>query len=90
MVLKPLPLSVIQDRFYIELDRLVQAPLSVVWNWEVFTIRVLLIHCMIRIFSWSMKQCPLLGRCPLLGVSVNRESTVHAKQMTQVMKRAQH
>ena len=24
-----------------------------------------------------MQRCPLFGRCPLLGVSVNRESTVY-------------
>ena len=27
--------------------------------------------------SWYIEQCPLFGRRPLLGVSVNRESTVH-------------
>ena len=30
----------------------------------------------IRTFSWYMDYCPLLGICPLLGVSVNGESTV--------------
>ena len=27
-------------------------------------------------FSWYIKQCPLLGRGPLLGASVNGELTV--------------
>ena len=31
-------------------------------------------------FSWYIKQCPFLGRGPLLGVSVNGELTVvHTK-----------
>ena len=29
-----------------------------------------------RTFSWYIDYCPLLGMCPLLGVSVNGESTV--------------
>ena len=29
-----------------------------------------------RTFSWYMDWCPLIGICPLLGVSVNGESTV--------------
>ena len=29
-------------------------------------------------FSWYIWQCPLYGGCPLLGVSVNGESTVGA------------
>ena len=39
-----------------------------------------------RTFSWYMDCCPLLGICPLLGVSVNGESTVvyllHDKGLT--------
>ena len=27
--------------------------------------------------TYDIWQCPLYGRCPLLGVSVNGESTVH-------------
>ena len=39
-------------------------------------IRVFLLYYMYGDCSWCMQQCPLFGRRPLLGVSVNRESTV--------------
>ena len=41
-----------------------------------FTIEVLLLYVDHIEFSWYMKQCPLLGRGLLLGVSVNGELTV--------------
>ena len=36
-----------------------------------------------------MQRCPLFGRCPLLGVSVNRESTVYKykKQLQKIEKK---
>ena len=38
---------------------------------------MLLLHYIYGDFSWYIWQCPLYGRCPLLGVSVNGESTVY-------------
>ena len=40
-------------------------------------IRVLLSYYIYGDVSRCMYQRPLFGRCPLLGVSVNRDSTVH-------------
>ena len=39
-------------------------------------IQVLLLYINHSKISWYIKQCPLLGRGPLLGVSVNGELTV--------------
>ena len=57
-------------------DHLVQAWLSVVRNWEVSAIQVFLLYINHSKFSQYIKQCPLLGRSPLLGVSANGELTV--------------
>ena len=35
-------------------------------------------------FSWYVKQCPLLGRCPLLGASVNGELIYASIYLTKV------
>ena len=53
-----------------------QAWLSVVRNWEMSAIQVFLLCINHSEFSWYIKQCPLLGRGPLLGASVNGELTV--------------
>ena len=42
------------------------------------TIRVLLSYYIYGDVSRCMYQRPLFGRCPLLGVSVNRDSTVYS------------
>ena len=39
-------------------------------------IQVFLLYINHSKLSWYIKQCPLLGRGPLLGVSVNGEFTV--------------
>ena len=39
-------------------------------------IQVFLLYINHSEFSWYIKQCLLLGRGPLLGASVNGESTV--------------
>ena len=55
----------------------VQATVSVIRNSEV--VRYSGVSIVLYIYgdcSWCMQRCPLFGRCPLLGVSVNRESTV--------------
>ena len=57
-------------------DHLGQAWLSVVWNWEMSVIQVFLLYMNHSEFSWYIKQCPLLGRGPLFGASVNGELTV--------------
>ena len=40
-------------------------------------IQVFLLYINHSEISWYIKQCPLLGRCPLLGASVNGELTVY-------------
>ena len=40
------------------------------------TIQVFLLYINHSEFSWYIKQCPLLGRRPLLRASVNEELTV--------------
>ena len=57
-------------------DHLGQAWLSVVRNWEMSAIQVFLLYINDSEFSWYIKHCPLLGRGPLLGASVNGELTV--------------
>ena len=57
-------------------DQLGQAWLSVVRNLEMSAIQVFLLYINHSKFSWYIKQCPLLGRSPLLGASVNGELTV--------------
>ena len=57
-------------------DQLGQAWLSVVRNWEISAIQVFLLYINHSEFSLYIKQCPLLGRGPLLGASVNGELTV--------------
>ena len=57
-------------------DHLGQAWLSVVRNWEMSAIQVFLLYINHSEFSWYIKQCPLLGRGPLLGASVNGDLTV--------------
>ena len=39
-------------------------------------IQAFLLYINHREFSWYIKHCPLLGRGPLLGASVNGELTV--------------
>ena len=39
-------------------------------------IQVFLLYINHSEFSWYIKQCPLLGRGPLLGASINGELTV--------------
>ena len=39
-------------------------------------IQVFLLYINHSEFSWHIKQCPLLGRGPLLGASINGELTV--------------
>ena len=39
-------------------------------------VQVFLLYINHSEFSWYINQCPLLGRGPLLGASVNRELTV--------------
>ena len=58
----------------------VQATVSVIRNLEVVRYSGVSIVCIIYMYgdcSWCMQQCPLFGRRPLLGVSVNRESIVY-------------
>ena len=40
-------------------------------------IQVFLLYINHNEFSWYFKQCPLLGRSPVLGASVNGELTVN-------------
>ena len=50
--------------------------LSVVRNSELSAIREQLMYCINGSCGRYIDCCPLYGRCPLLGVSVNRGSTV--------------
>ena len=57
----------------------VQATVSVIRNSDVVRYSgasTVAIYIMYGVCSRCMQQCPLFGRHPLLGVSVNRESTV--------------
>ena len=67
------PPSVTQD----SVDHLGHAWLSVARNWEMSAIQVFLLYINHSEFSWYIKYCPLLGRGPLLGASVNGELTVY-------------
>ena len=58
------------------MDHLGQAWLSLVQNWEMSAIQVFLLYINHSQFSWYIKQCLLLSKGPLLGVSVNGELTV--------------
>ena len=66
-----------RNAFYMELYSLCKPPRPLSGIRRLSAIRVLLLHYIYGDFSWYIWQCPLYGRCPLLGVSINGESTVH-------------
>ena len=49
---------------------LVHAQLSVVRSREVSTRERLVLYCSNGKYGWCSDSCPLLGRCPLLGMSI--------------------
>ena len=63
---------------------LVHAQLSVVRSREVSAHEVgFVLYC--GKYGWCTDTCPLLGRCPLLGMSVIRGSIVHVCYMSPYM-----
>ena len=75
-----MPLSVIRALFVCIFITACGPPRPLFGIRRLSAIRVLLSYYIYGDVSRCMYQRPLFGRCPLLGVSVNRDSTVLAVQ----------